>query len=108
MPEPILIALSLTAIFLSAVALALSCAAIAAIVGFKNSTHTIEWKPLETAKVDDDPFAVPDEEEIANMDNPNKRKPKSFKIVNPHPTEAVKEEEFFADLDDPNETANNW
>lgn len=108
MPEPILYALLFTVLFLSVTAITLSCISISMIVGFKNSTHTIEWKPLETPKVEDDPFLSTEDEDLSVYENPNKRKPKAFKINNPFPSEVQKEEEPFLDLDNPEVTANNW
>lgn len=83
---------------IAGVAFAISCigalagfTAIALVVGLKNSTHSIQWKEVPVEKVED-PFAV-EEEEIDMTKNPNKR----LKIV-----------EEFADLDNPEETSNNW
>lgn len=83
---------------LSLISLTFSLAAIAAIVGFKNSTHTIEWKPMDVKPVEEDPFT---ETNLADLENPLKRK-----IKNPYPAEEVKVDEPFMDMDDPNETAN--
>lgn len=93
------LAISIASLSLSIVSLILSTIAIAVIVGFKNSTHKIEWKPLPTHE--DDPFKLIDDD--LPFENPNKRK-----IKNPFPKEEVKEDESFVDLDDPNETSANW
>ena len=95
------LALMLLSFLLSAVALVLSCITISIVTGFKNSTHTIEWKPLETPTPEDDPFSTPD----LPIENPNKRQPK---IKNPHPVEELPKEEDFLDLDDPYVTSNNF
>lgn len=89
---------ALTAIILSTLSLLLSTVAVAFVVGFKNSTHTIEWKPLTPPEEEKDPFT---EEPIDETLNPNKRKPR---IKNPFPVEEVKEEDPFIDFDDPNIT----
>lgn len=96
------LAISISSLALSIISLILSTVAIGVIIGFKNSTHTIEWKPLDTKPVSDDPFESP-EVEAEKLYNPLKRK-----IPNPFPTEAPVKDDSFADLEDPNETSNNW
>lgn len=96
--DNVMIAMCIASILLCFISLTLSCISIAMVVGFKNSTHKIEWKPLPAQ---DDPFLKYEDE--LPFENPNKRK-----IKNPFPKEEVKEDEPFADLDDPNETSANW
>lgn len=67
--------------------------AITIVVGLKNSTHSIQWKEIDTAKPID-PFEV-EEEEVDMTVNPNKR----LKVV---------KDETFADLDNPEVTSNDW
>ena len=73
--------------------------AVALVVGLKNSTHKIEYRPVEVPK---DPFAEEETEEevLEKTFNPNKR----LKIVE----ESRNDQEDFADLDDPTTTSNEW
>jgi hypothetical protein len=86
------IIISCLAILFSLVALGVGVAALALVIGLKNSTHQVVWKPIEPEEKQEDPF-VSFDEEIKDMENPNKRIPK---------------EEPFADLSDPAVTSNNW
>lgn len=81
---------AIVATIIGGLALAISTIALALIVGIKNSTHQVVWKPLEEPK-QDDPFAFEPEEEENLLNNPNKR----FK------NDLPKEEPEFADLSDP-------
>lgn len=67
--------------------------AIALVIGLKNSTHSIQWKEVPTAPVED-PFQIEEEEAVLSQ-NPNKR----MKLV---------EKEEFADLDNPEVISNEW
>lgn len=89
-------------LFFSVTAIFLSLVCISMIIGFKNSTHTIEWKPLEAHIPKEDDFAEPSE----YMENPNKvvRPPKS---ANPHPAEEPKDEDPFFDAEDINNTSSH-
>jgi hypothetical protein len=97
--------LGIVSILFSLTALIVGTAALAMVIGLKNSTHQVVWKPLEPPK-DEDPFAAilgeePDEVELEGLHpslNPNKRKKK----------EESKPAEEFADLDDPSVSSNNW
>jgi hypothetical protein len=95
-----LLIVSGVALVLAAIGCFAGFTAIALVVGLKNSTHTIQWKPVEeptaNSPVDDfDPFA--NEELAPNVEiNPNKR----TKL------QVVKED--FGDLDNPEITSNEW
>ena len=101
MDNAYLVAMVVVSTLISVSALVLAGVTISIVVGFKNSTHTIEWKPLENHVPEEDPFAEPE----LPTENPNKRRPV---IKNPFPAEEVKEDVTFADLEDPNVTSNNW
>jgi hypothetical protein len=83
MNEAVII-ISTLAICLSVIALILSCVAIAMVCGFLRSTHTIQWKTLDTASVDmpdltspvNDPFQEYMGDESIPEENPFKRKKK--------------------------------
>lgn len=88
----------LFSILLSITAFALSLWAAIMVVGLKNSTHQVVWKPVEpTSPVD--LFSEHNEEfEEELMENPNKRI-KPFKPFE-NPDLTVKEKDI-ADLEDP-------
>jgi hypothetical protein len=44
-------ALAIVSVIIGSISLIFSCAAIAIIVGFKNSTHKIEWRALDSDKI---------------------------------------------------------
>jgi hypothetical protein len=48
------VAINLTAIILSSLALLISLAALASVIGQKISTHRIEWRPLTTEAIKDE------------------------------------------------------
>jgi hypothetical protein len=47
-------ALMILAVIISSISLIFSCAGIAIIVGFKNSTHRIEWRALDPTIADNE------------------------------------------------------
>lgn len=91
MTQAIVMALSIAAITLSTVALVIGGAALAFVIGVKNSTHQVVWKPVEPTTLEAESDEDEEEEEIPAV-NPNKR--------------VVREE--LHDLDDPKESSNNW
>ena len=103
MNETVFYVLCSLSLILSIVSLILSTIAIAVIIGFKNSTHRIEWKPLEP--VNADPFSEKEDEADVEAWRAEFLKPK---IKNPFPKVEIKEDEPFADLEDPNEISHNW
>ena len=88
------IVLPITSILFSLVALVIGCTALAFVIGLKNSTHQVVWKPMGPPK---DPFLA-DEEKEAEVpgDNPNRR------------LKREEDTEPLVDLDDPNITSNQW
>jgi hypothetical protein len=102
MSNETVIVLSLFAFTFSLVSLVLSCIGLSVIVGLKNSTHKVEWKTYDPFKEADAELAEPE----LPLVNPNKIK-NNLKISDPFPPVAV-EEEPFIDLDDPNQTSNEW
>jgi hypothetical protein len=98
--------LSIVAIVLSIIALIIGCAALAFVIGLKNSTHQVVWKEAEVPK-SDDPFQMDDEEfeneSIEEIANPNKRQKPFEKFEN---AELVKTGEELHDLDDPGVSSN--
>jgi hypothetical protein len=90
--------IALASICLSLTSIIVATFSIACIVGFKNSTHKIEWKPLEVAAVKDDL-----DEDLSMFENPLKRKP-----YEPFPPTEMQSEFEFANLDDPNEESHKF
>lgn len=100
------IVLPVLSILFSLAALTIGCVALAFVIGLKNSTHQVVWKPVETEKLD--PFALTeDEEEEVFETNPNKRIKKE-KPFEPYKNDLPQKEEPFLDLDNPNVTATEW
>lgn len=103
--------LSALALIFSIISLFFSLAAIAWVVGLKNSTHKIEWKtydpyaeeddetPIESLK---DPEEVDDEPMYVNPNKKIKREP--FVPFPPEP----KEEDPFVDAEDPNNIVHDF
>jgi hypothetical protein len=85
---------SFLSILFSLAALIIGCVALSFVIGLKNSTHQVVFKPVDETK-EMDPFFPEVEEKAEDLlgENPNKR---------------IKKEESFADLSDPNVTSNNW
>lgn len=94
--------LSIVSLILSTIALTLACLSISITVGFKNSTHKIEWKPLPVKE--DDPM----KEEAQAEDTLRKEFFKQSQKVHKLSVEPEAQDEPFADLDDPNEVSHNW
>jgi hypothetical protein len=98
MNETVISVLSILSILTAIPALTVACVALAYVIGLKNSTHQVVWKPVDPAEAD--PFTAQAEEEeeteeFKPYENPNKRiKPAA--------------EEDFADLSDPSVTSNDW
>lgn len=88
----LVLGIGIAALIIGTLALIAGGAALAIVIGLKNSTHQVVWKPLEPEK-HEDPFTEEAEEEELT-ENPNKR----IKRQN--------DEEDFADLDDPTVTSN--
>ena len=91
-----LLIVSTLAILFSLIALIVSVVSLAFVIGLKNSTHQVVWKPVDEPK-DDDPFdfnnnLYPEDEELVN---PNKRIKKEVK----------EDEEDLVDLTDPTVTS---
>ncbi|MBA3754831.1 MAG: hypothetical protein H0X02_00750 [Nitrosomonas sp.] len=90
---------AIVALIIGGAALTVASTALAFIIGLKNSTHQVVWKPLEPEKVEaDDSFSTEIQEDAVVLNNPNKR----FKNV------IKKDEEPFADVSDPAVTSNDW
>jgi len=93
--EMIVTIIAIVAVIVGGVALTVGTIALSLVIGIKNSTHQVIWKPLEEPKTpeeveDEDPFIY------SEAENPNKKiKPKD-------------DEEDFADLSDPSVTSNDW
>lgn len=74
-----LIIISVLAILFSLIALIMGCVAVAMVCGFLRSTHTIQWKTLDSAPSEelptdlDDPLAEFNDSEVPEI-NPFKRK----------------------------------
>jgi hypothetical protein len=93
--------LSGVAFALAVIGAAAGFTAIALVVGLKNSTHQIQYVPVEPPKTDNlDPFAGEETETIISADeNPNKRRTQTnLKVVE-------NDKEDFADLDDVTQTS---
>jgi Trk-type K+ transport system membrane component len=89
-----LIVVSAVALVLATISLAAGVAALSMVIGIKNSTHQVVWKPVE--EVSPDPFIdslVEETMEPVLGENPNKRKARTV-------------EEAFADMDDPTISSN--
>lgn len=102
-------ALILASIPLSCIALLISCVSLAVIVGFKNSTHRIEWKTYdpERGEVSDKTPEVEEEDDDMLLENPNKRIKRNVPFT-PFPDSTPKEEEPFFDENDPNNTSHDF
>lgn len=74
MNEALLI-VGILAILFSLIALIVGCIAISICVGLKNSTHTIQWKPLDFKEVED-PLKEFMDDELVPEENPLKKKKK--------------------------------
>lgn len=77
-----LIIISVLAILFSLIALIMGCVSVAMVCGFLRSTHTIQWKTLDSAPseefpidLDDDPLAEFSDSPLPEV-NPFKRKKK--------------------------------
>jgi len=69
-----MVVISIVGFVFGCIGLVAGCVSISMVCGFLRSTHTIQWKPLETS----DPFAEEEEvEEIVPNVNKMKLKPKS-------------------------------
>ncbi len=96
------LSVSIAAVALGSIALLIATVALALIIGLKNSTHQVVWKPMEPKEMED-PFAkeeveFPDLSELVGQQNPNK------KFNNEIPVE----EEPFNDPTDVFETSNKF
>lgn len=90
---------AIVAVIIGGIALCLSTISLALIVGVKNSTHQVVWKPLDEPRVDEADQFTEDGPDTSNvLNNPNKK----FK------NEIPKEEPEFADLSSPEVTSNQW
>lgn len=98
----------LASIPLSCIAILISCISLAVIVGFKNSTHRIEWKTYdpERGEVVDKGEEIEDEDDGMLLENPNKRIKRNAPFT-PFPTPPDEEEPFF-DENDPNNTSHDF
>lgn len=85
---------AIVATIIGGLALTLSTVALALIVGVKNSTHQVVWKPVEQPEQDEEDDVFTQEPENL-LNNPNKK----FK------NEIPKEEPEFADISDPSVTS---
>lgn len=91
--------MAIVAVIIGGAALTVGSFALAIVVGIKNSTHQVVWKPLEEPKADEaDVFGTVAEELDNVLNNPNK------KFKNETPTEDPE----FADLSDASVTSNKW
>jgi hypothetical protein len=91
----VVLGIGIAALILAILALVAGGAALAYVVGMKNSTHQVVWKDVEPPKEteDDDPF-IYDPPIDANPNKKIKTKPK--------------EDDDLVDLDDPAVTSNDW